>query len=115
MLSEIELNSLRSMHSSWIALFVDELQRSRLILAALEAELIKLPKGSIQQKCIKEKMYSYLFWRDGSKICSRYVKASELPHLEEKLARRKHIKERVANLRQEIALAERLILLRAKM
>ena len=58
---------------------------------SLLLELKKLPKGSLVHKSIRGKTYTYLQWREGKKVKSRYLKEEEIPTVEKRLERRKEI------------------------
>ena len=58
-------------------------------------ELESLPKGYISKKIIHEKEYFYLQYKENGKIVSKYIKANDLPSLEEQLNRRKEIEKEI--------------------
>ena len=58
-------------------------------------ELESLPKGYISKKIIHEKEYFYLQYKENGKIVSKYIRANDLPSLEEQLNRRKEIEEEI--------------------
>ena len=60
---------------------------------SLRLELQELPKGSLVKKSIHGKTYTYLQWREGAKIHSRYLKEDEIPEIEKGIQRRKEIEE----------------------
>ena len=58
-------------------------------------ELESLPKGYISKKIIHEKEYFYLQYKENGKIVSKYIRANDLPSLEEQLNKRKEIEEEI--------------------
>ena len=92
---------------------LEEYERSIKIYRLITEEIKMLPKGSIQKKRINNKNYSYLMYREGSKIKSKYV-TEEVEELNEKIQRRKEniiaLKEIKKSLQQiEKALGKRFI------
>lgn len=67
---------------------------------SLRLELKNLPKGSLVHKVIHGKTYTYLQWREGKKVYSRYLKKEEIPTIQQGFDRRKEIEE---ELKQEEA------------
>ena len=61
-------------------------------------ELESLPKGYISKKIIHEKEYFYLQYKENGKIVSKYIRANDLPSLEEQLNKRKEIEEEIQAL-----------------
>lgn len=59
----------------------------------------KCVKGSLIKKRINNKEYTYLQWRDGEKVRSRYVKKSELNNIEKGIRMRKKYKESIKQLK----------------
>ncbi len=93
---------------------IEEYKRSIKIYRLLAEEIEMLPKGSVQKKRINNKNYSYLMYREGSKIKSKYVAEEELEELNKKIQRRKEniiaLKEIKKSLQQiEKALGKRFI------
>lgn len=100
--------------SAFEEVMIEEYERSIKIYRLLAEEIEMLPKGSIQKKRINNKNYSYLMYREGSKIKSEYVAEEELEELNKKIQRRKEniiaLKEIKKSLQQiEKALGKRFI------
>lgn len=100
--------------SAFEEVMIEEYERSIKIYRLLAEEIEMLPKGSIQKKIINNKNYSYLMYREGSKIKSKYVAEEELEELNKKIQRRKEniiaLKEIKKSLQQiEKALGKRFI------
>ncbi len=72
-------------------------------------KLKELPKGTLSEKNVGTKTYYYLKYRVGKKVVSDYVTKEELPALREKLEHKKHIKTMIRYLKEELAMADRLL------
>ncbi|MBR1862205.1 MAG: hypothetical protein IJ796_10190 [Lachnospiraceae bacterium] len=72
---------------------IDQYYRALRGIKAYKAEICNLPRGSIVMKSIADRKYPYLQWREGSKVCSKYIKKDELEEIEKKIELRK-IRER---------------------
>ena len=63
----------------------------------MERELATIPKWSVQRKTISGRTYHYLVYREGRKVRTRYIRASDLEDVKEKVERgrdlRKALKE----------------------
>lgn len=68
----------------------------------LREELSGLPSGSIQQKKIKNSIYNYRQYREGKKIKTIYINASDIGTEREKIERRKVIEYRIGDISIEI-------------
>lgn len=53
------------------------------------AAIANLPKGYISSKRRGDKVYYYLQWRDGNKVCSRYLKPSEVENTKKQINERR--------------------------
>ena len=51
----------------------DERKRNEYMLDRYEKELSLLPKGKITPKITKANTYYYLKYRDGQKVCAKYI------------------------------------------
>jgi hypothetical protein len=68
----------------------EEYKRLLGTIDSFEKARSELPKGTIRNKKIHGRIYSYLQWRDGDKVVSRYVRDDEREILEKQIkARRK--------------------------
>lgn len=67
----------------------EEYDRSLRLSKKLQKDINKLPKGSLQKKCISGKYYYYLQYRDGDKVKSDYVKQDDVKDIKKKLKQRK--------------------------
>lgn len=68
-----------------------EYSRSLRLSQAMKTELESLPKGSIRTRSINGHNYYYLTHREGKKVKTDYVPATELDSLCAKLERRRDI------------------------
>lgn len=67
----------------------EEYERSLRLSGALEAEIASLPKGSLQVKRINGHDYYYLQFREGSKVVSKYIAATEVAAMKAAIERRR--------------------------
>jgi len=88
-----------------------EKQRIDRMLDAYNTQLNDLPRGTVAEKKSGKNVYYYLKYRDGGKVVSKYLgksgeKVSEVSSLLEK---RRHVEAMIKHLREEQALATRLL------
>ena len=67
---------------------LEEYERTLRIEKLLKEEIDTLPKGSIQEKKIKGRMYFYLQYRCNNSVKSKYVKASDVERLKQNIQKR---------------------------
>ena len=77
-------------------ILLEEYERSSRISKALEAELERLPRGSVRERSINGKSYYYLQYRDGAHVRSVYLRRDDVEHIRNQLARRKEVQEALA-------------------
>lgn len=70
----------------------EEYGRSLRLSRHIEIELATLPKGSVRVREIRGREYYYLNHREGNKVKSDYIPASEIDSVQHKIARRKELK-----------------------
>ena len=88
-----------------------EKQRIDRMLDAYNKQLNDLPRGTVAEKKSGKNVYYYLKYRDGGKVVSKYLgkdgeKVSQVRSLLEK---RRHVEAMIKHLREEQALATRLL------
>ncbi len=66
-------------------------------------------KGYISVKKIGGRKYHYLQWREGSKVCSKYIKAEELERIYSSLEERKQHQSSIRNLKKSIRQLEKVL------
>lgn len=83
----------------------DERKRNEYMLERYEKELSLLPKGKITPKITKANTYYYLKYRDGQKVCAKYIGINEedIALVAEQLERRKVVEGLVKELKTEQA------------
>ena len=83
----------------------DERKRNEYMLERYEKELSLLPKGKITPKITKANTYYYLKYRDGQKVCAKYIgmKKEDIALVAEQLERRKVVEEIIKELKVEQA------------
>lgn len=69
--------------------FKEEYERLERQKASYERAILELPKGYISKKNIRGKEAYYLQHREGKKVVSKYISASDLKQIEEQVSRRK--------------------------
>jgi hypothetical protein len=78
----------------------EEYERINNTLSSFEALAADLPKGSIREKLINGKKYSYLQWRENSKVRSKYLRQEEIATLTEQIEQRRQYEKEIKNLRE---------------
>ena len=68
---------------------LEEYDRANRRIALAEKELSELPKGVLTKKKIRGKEYTYLQWREGKKVKSKYVAKDKVPEIRKLLDLRK--------------------------
>ena len=83
----------------------EERKRNEYMLQRYEKELSQLPKGKITPKITKANTYYYLKYRDGQKVCAKYIGMNEehISQVAEQLERRKVVENLVKELKAEQA------------
>lgn len=83
----------------------DERKRNEYMLERYEKELSLLPKGKITPKITKANTYYYLKYRDGQKVCAKYIGKNEedIALVAERLERRKVVEKLIKELKAERA------------
>lgn len=82
----------------------DERKRNEYMLNRYEKELSLLPKGKITPKITKANTYYYLKYRDGKKVCAKYIgmNKEDIALVAEQLERRKVVEGIVKELKAEL-------------
>ena len=70
----------------------EEYVRSLRLSHLMEKELATLPKGSVRVRVIRGREYYYLNHREGDRVISDYIPASEVEVVRTMVARRKELK-----------------------
>ena len=83
----------------------EERKRNEYMLERYEKELSLLPKGKITPKITKANTYYYLKYREGQKVCAKYIGMNEenIALVKEQLERRKVVERIVKELKEEQA------------
>lgn len=87
----------------------EEMQRIERIKSAYTDEIASLPKGTIVQKKIAGKEYSYLQYRCGNKVLSHYVKEENLNETYNKINRRKFLEQDMKRISRDKARIEKVL------
>lgn len=70
----------------------EEHERSVRLSRLMEEELAALPRGSVRARLVNGREYYYLNHREGDRVVSDYVPASEVEALRAKVERRRELK-----------------------
>ena len=83
----------------------NERKRNEYMLKRYEEELSLLPKGKITPKIAKVNTYYYLKYRDGQKVCAKYIgmNKEDVSLISEQLERRKVVEAIIKELKSEQA------------
>ena len=83
----------------------NERKRNEYMLKRYEDELSLLPKGKITPKITKVNTYYYLKYRDGQKVCAKYIgmNKEDVSLISEQLERRKVVEAIIKELKSEQA------------
>ena len=83
----------------------DEIKRNEYMLERYKNELSLLPKGKITPKITKANTYYYLKYREGQKVCAKYIGTNkeDIALVTEQLERRKVVEGLVKELKAEQA------------
>ena len=69
----------------------------------LGKRISSLPKGAVRKKAIRGKEYYYLQYRDGNKVRSKYIPASDVDELTKKVEERREAEKRLRELNRVIS------------
>lgn len=86
------------------SVFIDELERNKRLVSRYEAEVEKLPKGSLFLRQIGRQRYYYLNYREGKKVVSKFLgkeNAFDAEKFQGQLERRKELNALLKRLRLE--------------
>lgn len=71
--------------------------------------LEKYPKGRVYTQTKGSKTYSYLKFREGAKVITRYVDEHESEVLRIQISERENLMTKIKELKRELAIAERIL------
>lgn len=86
-----------------------EKKRIEYMLAKYKQEQDRLPKGSISEKVVGNRVYYYLKYREGKKVLSQYISKSQIGEIREQIEKRKHIEAMIKSLQEELAIANKIL------
>ena len=67
---------------------------------SIRKRIEQLPQGNLTRKTIKGHTYTYLQWREGSKVRSRVVREKELPAVKRLIAERNCLERRLKTMQE---------------
>jgi len=81
------------------------------MMDAYTKQLDDLPKGTVAEKKTGNNVYYYLKYRDGGKVVSEYLgkDGDRVSRMRSLLDKRRHVEAMIKHLREEQALASRLL------
>ncbi len=88
---------------------IQEKQRIEYMLQKYQSELADLPKGTISEKAVGDKIYYYLKYRDGKKVISQYVSKKEIDNVRRLVEKRRHIEAMIKSLYEEKNIADKVL------
>lgn len=93
------------------AVLKEELERLREAEKSYRKEIGALPKGSIQRKRIKGKVYLYLAFREGKKVVSRYLgpPSQDLEKLSGEIERRRKQQQMLRDVQRNMIRIQRMV------
>ena len=86
-----------------------EKKRIEYMLTKYKEEVDRLPKGSLFEKAVGERVYYYLKYRDGKRVVSQYISKSQIDEIRQQLEKRKHIEAMIKSLQEELAIANKVL------
>ena len=86
-----------------------EKKRIEYMLTKYQEEIASLPKGSLSEKAVGERVYYYLKYRDGKRVVSQYISKSQIDEIRQQLEKRKHIEAMIKSLQEELAIANKVL------
>ena len=86
-----------------------EKQRIEYMLTKYRDELSRLPRGSLSVKVVNGKEYFYLKFRESNKVCSKYIRQTEVDIVRQQIEKRKHIEAMISSLESELEIANRVL------
>ena len=86
-----------------------EKKRIEYMIARYQEEQDRLPKGSLSEKTVGDRIYYYLKYRDGKKVISQYISKSRIDEIREQIEKRKHIEGMIKSLQEELAIANKVL------
>lgn len=92
-----------------LSTIMQEKKRIEYMLAKYKEEQACLPKGSISEKAVGERVYYYLKYRDGKKVVSQYIGKSQINEISGQIEKRKHIEAMIKSLQEELAIAHKVL------
>lgn len=86
-----------------------EKKRIEYMLTKYKEEIASLPKGSLSEKAVGERVYYYLKYRAGKRVVSQYISKSQIDEIRQQLEKRKHIEAMIKSLQEELAIANKVL------
>jgi hypothetical protein len=86
---------------------LEEYNRMKKMRFTMKNEMDSLPKGYISNKTIRSKKYCYLQWRQGRKIISQYIPASQVNKIERQIEKRAQLKISIREIDDHLKKIER--------
>ena len=92
-----------------LTVITQEKKRIEYMIVKYKSEQKRLPKGSITEKSVGDRVYYYLKYREGKKVISQYISKSQINEVRAQIEKRKHIEAMLKSLQEELAIANRVL------
>lgn len=86
-----------------------EKKRIEYMLAKYKEEKEQLPKGSISEKFVGDRVYYYLKYRADKKVVSRYIGKAQIDEIRKQIEKRRHVETMIKSLQEELAIANKVL------
>lgn len=86
-----------------------EKKRIEYMLRKYQEEYQCLPKGTLSQRKIGDRIYYYLKYREGKKVVSQYISKDDVEVLRERIDKRRHIEAMIRSLQDELVIANKVL------
>ena len=90
-------------------MILNTIQQKKNMLAKYKEEQEQLPKGSISEKIVGDRVYYYLKYRAGKKVVSRYIGKAQIDEIRKQIEKRRHVETMIKSLREELAIANKVL------
>ncbi|MDQ2086451.1 hypothetical protein RBH29_08415 [Herbivorax sp. ANBcel31] len=87
----------------------EELERLKQMEQSYMQKIDSLPKGSIVNKKINNKNYSYLVYRNGNKVLTKYIKPEDLDDINKKVLLRNQYKKDLKEIREDMKITKKVV------
>jgi len=86
-----------------------EKKRIEYMLKKYKKDQERLPKGTVCEKNVGNRVYYYLKYRDGKRVVSQYISKARISEIREQIEKRKHIEAMIKSLQEELSIASKIL------